>query len=189
MITANKTQDSTQAPNQGDRSGKNLSHSLTKILNPHWQRLSGREKLLLAVGGCFVALLILYLFLLEPLKMNLDIKVADVEQKQNDVLWMQQQLPLIQQLRQQNPVLIQEDDRPLPALVEQTLGDFALRDVTDRIVPEENSIQVWMNKAPFETLLNWINDIGKFGVTVKSIDVTPHEDGLGNVNLTLTLEK
>ena len=189
MVTANKNELSTNSLDHGTkRSGQKKSGFLQKF-EPYWQRLSDREKLLLVIGGCFVTLLVLYLFLLEPLKNNLDSKVADVEQKQNDVLWMEQQLPLIQQLRQKNPVLIREDNRPLPALVEQTLGQFKLREATDRIVPEGNTIQIWMNQAPFEILLNWINSIGKFGVTVKKIDVTPHEDGLGNVNLSLILEK
>ena len=189
MITANKNKLSTEMLDQGKEKTKRQKSVFSEKLGPYWQRLSDREKMLLVIGGCFVALLILYLFLLEPLQNNLDVKVADVEQKQNDVLWMEQQLPLIQQLRQKNPVLIREDNRPLPALIEQTLGQFKLREVTDRIVPEENTVQIWMNRAPFEILLNWINSIGKFGVTVKKIDVTPHEDGLGNVNLTLILQK
>ena len=188
MITANRKL-STETIDQRTEKPNKQKSSLSNKFNPYWQRLSSREKLLVVVGCCFVSLLILYLFLLEPLRKNLEVKVADVEQKQNDVLWMEQQLPQIQQLRQKNPVLIREDNRPLPALIEQTLGQFKLRDVTDRIVPEENSIQIWMNRAPFEILLNWINSIGKFGVTVKKIDVTPHEDGLGNVNLSLILEK
>ena len=189
MITANKNRLSTDSQNLGVEKNKQQKSSVTSKLEPYWERLSDREKLLLAIGSCFVVLLLLYLFLLEPLKMTLESKVTDVEQKQNDVLWMEQQQPLIQQLRQKNPVLIREDNRPLPALVEQTLGQFKLRQVTDRIVPEGNTIQIWMNRAPFEILLNWINSIGKFGVTVKKIDVTPHEDGLGNVNLSLILEK
>lgn len=189
MITANKDRLSTESLEQNTEKTHQQKNVYSEKLEHYWQRLSDREKLLLVIGGCFVVLLILYLFLLEPLQKNLEIKVADVEQKQNDILWMEQQLPLIQQLRQKNPVLIREDNRPLPALVEQTLGQFKLREVTDRIVPEENTVQIWMNRAPFEILLNWINSIGKVGVTVNKIDIIPHEDGLGNVNLTLILQK
>ena len=131
MVTANKNTMTTQTLDHGAQEKRQKRNSFSERLSPYWDRLSGREKLLLAIGGCFVVLLVLYLFLLEPLKQNLEIKVANVEQKQNDVLWMEQQLPLIQQLRQKNPVLIREDNRPLPALIEQTLGQFKLRDVTD----------------------------------------------------------
>lgn len=190
MITAaNNDKLPTESPDQDAKNKNPRKNVFSQKLGPYWQRLSDREKLLLVIGGCFIALLFFYLLILEPLQKNLDGKVAHVQQKQNDVLWMEQQLPLIQQLRQKNPVLIREDNRPLPALVEQTLGQFKLREVTDRIVPEESTVQIWMNQAPFEILLNWINSIGKFGVTVQKIDVTPHEDGLGNVNLVLILEK
>ena len=189
MMSTNENSLSTESQDLGTESKNNQKSGMSSKLGLYWQGLSGRERLLLAVGGCFVVLLVLYLFVIEPLKLSLNGKVTEVEQKQNDVLWMEQQQPLIQQLRQKNPVLIREDNRPLPALVEQTLGQFKLREVTDRIVPEGNNIQIWMNRAPFEILLNWINSIGKFGVTVKKIDVTPHEDGLGHVNLSLILEK
>lgn len=189
MITSSKNNLSTEPLEPGVAKVAQRKNIVFEKISPYWQRLSDREKLLLAIGLCFVTVLVLYLFIVEPLQQNLNVKVANVEQKQNDILWMEQQLPLIQQLRQKNPVLIREDNRPLPALVEQTLGQFKLREVTDRIVPEENTVQIWMNRAPFEVLLNWINSIGKFGVTVNKIDVTPHEDGLGNVNLTLILEK
>ena len=179
----------TKAVNQGVERIKQQKSIIGRQILPYWQNLSERERLLLTVALCFIAILLCYLFLVEPLKKTLDGKVSVIEQQQNDVLWMQQQLPLIEQLRQKNPVLIREDERPLPALIEQTLGQFKLRDVTDRIVPENNSVQIWMNKAPFATLLNWINSIGKFGVTVQKIDITPHEEGLGNVDLSLILEK
>ena len=102
---------------------------------------------------------------------------------------MEQQLPVIEQLKSRNPALFLEDQRPLAALVEQTLAEFGLRDSTQRIVPEQNTIQVWMQQAPFEDVLLWIDGLGKYGVSVKRIDVTPHEDGMGNVDLSLDLEK
>ncbi len=180
-------------------SNKTINQSLEKIkqqksfiadkVKPYWQNLSERERLLLAIAACFISLLICYLFIVEPLKDKLSQKTAVIEAQQNDVLWMEQQLPLVQQLRQKTPVLIREDDRPLAALIEQTLQQFKLREATQRIVPEDNTIQIWVERAPFATILNWINSIGKFGVTVQKIDVSPHEDGQSNVNLSLILEK
>ncbi len=174
---------------QGMDKIKEQKSFIANKFSPYWQNLSDRERLLLAIAACFVTLLVCYLFIVEPLKARLQAKVNAVESQQNDVLWMEQQLPLVQQLRQKNPVLIREDERPLAALIEQTLAQFKLREATQRIVPENNTTQIWMEKAPFATILNWINSIGKYGVTVQKIDVTPHEEGQGNVDLSLILEK
>ena len=188
MASINR-QASSKTVNEGIEKIKQQRSFLADKVKPYWQNLSDRERLLLVVAACFISILICYLFVIEPLKIKLSQKVSIIETQQNDVLWMEQQLPLVQQLRQKNPVLIREDERPLATLIEQTLQQFKLREATQRIVPEDNTTQIWIEKAPFETILNWINSIGKYGVTVNKIDVTPHEDGQGNVDLSLILEK
>ena len=189
MVSLNKALASDKTMNQGIEKIKEQKSSITNKFLPFWQNLSDRERLLLVIGGCFVLILVCYLFVVEPLKLQLAAKTDTIQTQQNDVLWMEQQLPQVQQLRQKTPVLIREDERPLAALIEQTLAQFKLRDSTQRILPDGGSTQIWMEKAPFETVLNWVNSIGKYGVTVQKIDVTPHEDGLGNVDLNLILEK
>lgn len=163
--------------------------AITEKTSQYWQGLSERERLLISAGIIFLLGLLCFLYVVEPLKKTLNTRVGAVEEIQNDVLWMEQQLPVIEQLKSRNPTLFLKDQRPLAALVEQTLADFGLRDSTQRIVPEQNTIQVWMQQAPFEDVLRWIDSLGKYGVSVKRFDVTPHEDGLGNVDLSLDLEK
>jgi len=172
--------------NQSMNKIKEQKSAITSKFSPYWQNLSERER---SIAAVFITVLVCYLFIIEPLKLKMQTKVNTVETQQNDVLWMEQQLPLVQQLRQQNPILIREDERPLAALVEQTLEQFKLREATQRILPEEDNTQIWMEKAPFQVILNWINSIGKYGVTVQKIDVTPHEEGQGNVDISLILEK
>ena len=155
----------------------------------YWQKLNERERFLVCIGIIFILGLMCYLYVIEPLKDKLDTSVGAVEESQNDVSWMEQQLPVIEQLKSRNPSLFLEDQRPLAALVEQTLADFGLRGSTERIVPEQNTVQVWMKVAPFEDVLKWLDSLGKYGVSVARIDIVPHEGGLGNVNLSLDLEK
>ncbi len=189
MAGINKDLTSNQAVNESIDKIKQQKSFLSEKVKPYWQNLSERERLLLSIAACFISILVCYLFIIEPLKIKLSQKVSVIETQQNDVLWMEQQLPLVQQLRQKTPVLIREDERPLAALVEQTLQQFKLREQTQRIVPEGNTTQIWIEKAPFDILLNWINSMGKYGVTVQKIDISPHEDGQGNVDLSLIMEK
>ena len=69
----------------------------------------------------------------------------------------------------------------LSAAVNQTAGAFGL--TITRMQPQGNKIQVWMDEVPFDTLLNYLNElVQNKGLSLESLDLA-ESDTPGYVNV------
>ncbi|MGS0677051.1 type II secretion system protein M [Shewanella sp. 0m-4] len=69
----------------------------------------------------------------------------------------------------------------LSAAVNQTASAFGL--TITRMQPQGNKIQVWMDEVPFDTLLNYLNElVQKKGLSLESLDLA-ESDTPGYVNV------
>lgn len=155
-----------------------------------WERLQARERRVLGIGGLVVALLLGYAFLWYPLahlRATLSTRVA---RQHEDLTWMRQHLAQAQELKAQG-VRSHADrqGKSLLALADVSARGAGLAGALKRVEPTGgNSVRVSFEIADFDTLMNWLDSLGRdYGVQVTDFSADKVE-GLGLVNARATLE-
>ncbi len=133
-----------------------------------WNGLILREKQLVATGGIFLFIGILYWGIWTP------ISNAELDAERG----LQAQLSTLNFAKQTaNKIagLKESGNKPnfkgsLSAAVNQTAGAFGL-EIT-RMQPQGKKIQIWMDDVPFDTLLGYLNELVQSkGLSLESIDL------------------
>ncbi len=152
------------------------------MLRRWYQSLVDREKILLLVGSSLSLLLLLWLLLWQPLLSSNHQLQQSIEQKQQQLSWMQQTSTQILELRK----------TALPGAggsIQQRLTRTAskLRIVLTRMQnSNDQKLKVWIDKSEFNQLLKLIDELSKQGVAVDQLHIQPlPESGFSKARLTL----
>lgn len=155
-----------------------------------WERLQARERRVLGGGGVVVALLLGYAFAWYPLAHLRTTLTTRVERQREDLAWMRQHLSQAVDLKAQG--VRSRGDRQgksLLALADVSARGAGLAGALKRVEPTGgNSVRVSFEIADFDTLMNWLDALGRdYGVQVTDFSADKVE-GLGLVNARATLE-
>ena len=155
-----------------------------------WQRLQERERRMLGIGGVVVALLLGYAFAWYPLAHLRATLATRVARQHDDLAWMRQHLSQAVDLKAQG-VRSHADrqGKSLLALADVSARGAGLAGALKRVEPTGgNSVRVSFEIADFDTLINWLDALGRdYGVQVTDFSADKVE-GLGLVNARATLE-
>jgi general secretion pathway protein M len=152
--------------------------------------LESRDRRMLIGGGLLLAVLLLYLWVAEPLLGAYGKRSAQLAEQQATLLWMQQAAAQVTALQgaagAQGAGL---GDRSLLAVVDGSAREAGLGGALKRVKPDGAlAVRVWFEAVPFDALVEWLGQLAQDNqVQVKLITLERQPDA-GRVHAQLTLE-
>ena len=133
-----------------------------------FHQLSEREQRLVIISAVVVVVGIFYWLIWSPLNQSLESDRKAVTAQQELLAWVQKNANRAAQLRGsagKNAVFTGS----LPQVVNQTAA--RLKIAISRMQPQGEELQVWVDQAPFNDVLSWLQALEKEGVVIKDIDI------------------
>jgi general secretion pathway protein M len=156
-----------------------------------WLSKTQREQLMLITAGAAMLVFLLYLLAWQPFTEAIEQNHQRVISKQATLQWMEENLGEVQRLRrQQNSGGAAATNEALLTLVDRTSKQNQLRQQIQRIKPQgENSVQLWVEQAPFDTLMKWLGELSeRYGILIDTLNIDRQNDP-GVVNARLVLQR
>lgn len=152
--------------------------------------LESRDRRMLVGGGLLLALLLLYLWVADPLLGAYRKRSAQLAEQQDTLLWMQQTAAQVTRL--QGAVGTQASGlggRSLLAVVDGSARQAGLGGALKRVKPDGSlAVRVWFEGVPFDALVEWLGQLSHdHQVQVKLITLERQPEQ-GRVHAQLTLE-
>lgn len=159
-----------------------------KGLQQWWQSLVSRERIVVAILGVFVFLMMFQMLVWNPLYQGRQNAAYSVNKQAELLHWMQQNAQRATQLQSNT---ITSSSSVKGQSISQTINvtaAFAKIDINRFQTAGEHSVQVWLDNADFSTLLLWLETIQKqHGIQTDSIAISETSTaGLVSVRMTLT---
>jgi general secretion pathway protein M len=164
--------------------------TITSKLSAWFSDLSQSEQRLLTVGGLLVGMALGWVLVYQPVVNHIDAQVSVKARLQNQLNQMQ----AMTGTTVNNSVT---EVLPIPAgvtfssWVDQQLRLVNLQEMVNRTEPiDENSLSVWLQGAPFDQVIDWLQTIStQYAVQVDQIDVNVVDATLGLTNIRMRLVK
>jgi len=154
-----------------------------------WLSLQPRERRLVGGGGVLLALLALYTLVWEPYASEREALEQRVAAQRELLTWMEQAAQEVRALRGSAAPVADTSGQSLLALVDSTAKAQGLGKTVTRVQPEgTGSVRVWLEQAPFDRMLVWLDTLtGKYGIRVGGV-VAERTDTPGLANARVVLE-
>lgn len=131
-------------------------------------QLSLREQRLVAISAVFILLAMFYWGIWSPLNTSLE-KGQNAVKNQTELLaWVQKNANKAIQLRSSSGNKASFSGS-LPQTVNQSASRMKI--AISRMQPQGNELQVWIDQAPFNDVLSWLQSLEKTGVSILDIDI------------------
>ena len=137
-------------------------------LKQKFTALTEREQRMVLLSGMVILLGIFYWGLWAPLNQSISQQSQLLESNKKLVSWVEEQGQKAAQLRrtQSSPRRVTGS---LPQLVTSTSSNHSLS--ISRMQPQGDEIQVWIDEAPFNSLMGWLNELETRGIVIEQLDV------------------
>ncbi|MDD2342142.1 MAG: type II secretion system protein M [Tolumonas sp.] len=134
-----------------------------------WLNLAARERRVVLIGGLAVFFAILYWGGWHPLQLHLQQSRTQVQQLRQQLNWMREQAPLVNQLTQTNHADAPTNIDIASAL---TASSQTQQLVLKRIQPQGENAQVELETIDFAQLLAWLDLLEQqYGITPQQIEL------------------
>ena len=138
-----------------------------------FKALTDREQLLVIIASVVIVVGVFYFTVWSPLNSNIERQRALISDQQELFTWVQQSANRALQLRQSTQGAGQNFNGSLPQAVNQTTARFKI--AISRMQPQGQELQVWVDQAPFDSVIDWLNALEKMGIVILQVDVTEAE--------------
>lgn len=134
-----------------------------------WRQLAERERQILLLGAASVLFALLYWGGWAPLQQNLQQSRGQLKQLQQQLDWMQQQAPLVHQLKQTAPLNhVVEIDMASAITASSQTKKMTLK----RIQPQGDNTLVELDIVSFDQLVNWLDLLEQqYGISAQQIEL------------------
>jgi general secretion pathway protein M len=148
--------------------------------------LQPREKLYVIGGATTFTLMLVYFMLWLPLASKVARLDKNVNQMQQDLVWMQTASGSVQQLLQTGQR--RSGNRSMLAVVDQAITAANLKAGLQRMEPDgQNTVKLWLNKSSFDQVVAMLGQLEQAqGIAVQTLAMTP-ADGVGLIDARITL--
>ncbi|MBU3020353.1 type II secretion system protein GspM [Aestuariibacter sp. A3R04] len=136
-------------------------------LKEKYYTLSEREQRLVLITAAVVAIAIFYWGIWQPLTSGVEKEQAHNDAQQSLLLWVQEQGSRAQQLRRSGN--IQTFSGSLPQAVNNTSARHNI--AIARMQPQNEELQVTVDEAPFNDVLNWLKTMEEMGIRIIQLDI------------------
>ncbi len=154
-----------------------------------WSNLGSRDQRILLIGGVFVALVVIWLGVWEPLHTARDAARTRVAAAANDLATMRAVAPQLNALAGASaPAAL--DGRSLLALVDATARGAVVGDALLRVEPlTGDRVRVYFEGAGFDALVQWLGELeAQQGVVTGELSVN-RAAGVGRVDARVLLQR
>jgi len=131
-------------------------------------QLSEREQRLVVISAVLVLVAIFYWGIWSPLNTSLERNQAAVKNQTELLAWVQKNANRAVQLRSGGGNNASFSGS-LPQAVNQSANRMKI--AISRMQPQGEELQVWIDQAPFNDVLGWLQSLEKTGVSVLDIDI------------------
>lgn len=148
-------------------------------LKQKFTSLTEREQRLVLISGLVILLGIFYWGLWSPLNQGISQQSQQLQNNKKLITWVEEQSQRAAQLRrtQSAPARVTGS---LPQLVTSTSSNHSLS--ISRMQPQGDEIQVWIDEAPFNSLVGWLNELETRGIVIEQLDVA-EANAPGNIKV------
>ncbi|MFT4808742.1 MAG: general secretion pathway protein M [Paraglaciecola sp.] len=131
-------------------------------------QLSSREQRLVIISAVLVLVAIFYWGIWSPLSMSLERNQTAVNNQTELLEWVQKNANRAVQLRNGGGNKAKFSGS-LPQVVNQSANRMKI--AISRMQPQDEELQVWIDQAPFNDVLSWLQSLEKTGVNILDIDI------------------
>jgi len=132
-------------------------------------QLSEREQRLVIISAVLVIVAIFYWGIWSPLNTSLERGQTAVNNQTELLAWVQKNANRAAQLRSSGDNNTRFSGS-LPQAVNQSASRMKI--AISRMQPQGDELQVWIDQAPFNDILSWLQSMEKTGVSILDIDIT-----------------
>ena len=132
-------------------------------------QLSEREQRLVIISAVLVIVAIFYWGIWSPLNTSLERGQTAVNNQTELLAWVQKNANRAAQLRRSGDNNTRFSGS-LPQAVKQSASRMKI--AISRMQPQGDELQVWIDQAPFNDILSWLQSMEKTGVSILDIDIT-----------------
>lgn len=156
-----------------------------------WVQLAPRERIAILIGAGVLTVILLYLLAWTPFVERAQRLETSVQERRATQQWMKGAVQEAQRLRATSTPTSgsTHGGQSLLALIDQSARAQGLASALKRVEPDgENSVRVWLERAPFDDMLTWLGGLRQQqGVRISSITVD-EQGGPGLVSARLVVE-
>ena len=142
-------------------------------------QLSEREQRLVMISAGMVVVAIFYWGIWSPLNTSIDRAQSAVKNQTELLAWVQRNANKAVQLRSSSGNK-SAFSGSLPQAVNQSASRMKI--TISRMQPQGDEIQIWIDQAPFNDVLSWLQSLEKTGVSILDIEIN-ESDLPGQVNI------
>lgn len=133
-----------------------------------FKQLNARERLLVSISAVFVVVALFYWLIWSPLNTAIERGHKNISSQQSLLAWVQKNSNRAIQLRG-SAGNAKRFTGSLPQAVNQSASRMRIK--ISRMQPQGDELQVWVDQAPFNDVLSWLQSLEKSGVNILDIDV------------------
>ncbi|GGF62548.1 type II secretion system protein GspM [Alteromonas lipolytica] len=142
-------------------------------LKQKFAALTEREQRLVILSALVVLVGLFYWGLWAPLNQSIAQQTQLLQSNKKLVTWVEEQGLKAAQLRR-NSAAPARVSGSLPQLVTSTSSKHSLS--ISRMQPQGDEIQVWIDEAPFNSLVGWLDELENRGIVIDQLDVAEAND-------------
>lgn len=148
-------------------------------LKQRFQQLTDREQKMVLISAIVVVVGSIYFLIYAPMQASIEKNSASLNAQKELLTWVSQNANRAIQLKQSGGDG-GEFNGSLPQAVNQTANNSNIS--ISRMQPQGDDIQVWIDNARFEDVLNWLQSLENMGVQIIEADIAEGESA-GNVKI------
>lgn len=134
-----------------------------------FQQLSEREQRLVLISTVLVVVAVFYWGIWAPINNGLSKERTAIQKQQSLLLWVQKNANRAVQLRGAGGQKTTFNGS-LPQAVNQTASRLGIP--IARMQPQGEELLIWVDNAPFNDVLSWLQAIEQRGIRILDLDVT-----------------
>jgi general secretion pathway protein M len=130
-------------------------------------QLSAREQRLVIISAILVLVAIFYWGIWSPLNTSIEREQTAVKNQTELLAWVQKNANRAVQLRSSSGKAVFSGS--LTQAVNQSANRMKI--AITRMQPQGDELQVWIDQAPFNDVLSWLQSLEKMSVSILDIDI------------------
>lgn len=137
------------------------------MMKQWWQQLQQREQRLVIAMAVFISIFILHQGIWQPLNNNIEKADKKLERTNELLAFVKENTAKVKRSGVQRPIATGS----LSSVVNRAASQYQI--TLDRIQPQGDSVQVWIDDVAFNQLLSWLSSLSNdHGLNVSNIDIS-----------------
>lgn len=144
-----------------------------------FHQLTEREQILVVISAIVVVIGAFYWMVWSPLNASLEMNRVTVTNKKADLIWLKKNTAKAIQLRK-SVGAAKPFTGSLPQAVNQTASRVNI--AISRMQPQGDALKVWVDQAPFNDVLSWLQALESRGIKIIDLDLA-ESDAPGQIKI------